>query len=168
MHRASLTRQHREFLPKASPSSGPVFGKKREAHVVAPAAADFHVAARVTFAHEADALDERERAGIAGLDVRFDPMQTLEPKRVVEAERQRLRHVARARHAGKRVIAEVSALEGAADDLGEIHDAGERAVVAANDEECDVARRVAGEAMTLEIRRVRGRRERRMDPAAVE
>ena len=58
-----------------APKRAPVLGEHREADVVAPAAADLHVAAREALAREPDALRERQRARVRRLNVHFDAVE---------------------------------------------------------------------------------------------
>ena len=65
--------------------AGPVLGEHREAHMVAPAACNLYVAARIALARESDPLQQCERADVGGLDVRLDTMQAQLPERDVGA-----------------------------------------------------------------------------------
>src|SRR5690349_13691650 len=120
---------HARALPR------PLVGEHGEAHVIAPAAGDLHVTPRVTLTHEADARDERKRAAVRRLHVRLDAMQLQRAEGVIEREHERFAHVAVTDERSERVVADVRALERAADDLGEVDDVGERVVVVAQDHE---------------------------------
>src|SRR4030088_897391 len=61
---------------QAPPACAPVLRKQRPSNVIAPAARDFRIAARVAFAVEARSSNERGRAVNARLDIRFDAMQS--------------------------------------------------------------------------------------------
>ena len=73
--RSTLTGQHLADYVGRLTAAAPLLGADRPALVVAPAAADLQVALREALAHEADALRERDRGGVARLDVRLQPVQ---------------------------------------------------------------------------------------------
>jgi hypothetical protein len=105
--------------------------------MVAPAAAQVEVARRVALAMEAEALYERNRGDVPGLDIGLEPMQAELPKSVPEHEAEAFAHVALAGEWRADVIAEVGALKGAARDLTEFDGAEEGLIQATTEEKPD-------------------------------
>jgi hypothetical protein len=91
--------------------------------VVAPPSADAEVAARQAFAAEAEPTDQPPRARIRGLDVRLQPVQAQRTEGASDDETEALGHVAASFEGREEVVAEIGALEGAADDLHHVDDA---------------------------------------------
>ena len=52
--------------------------------VIPPATTDLEVSRRKSFATESETGDERDRAGVARLDARLDPVQSERPKALVQ------------------------------------------------------------------------------------
>src|SRR5207248_2950748 len=95
---------------------------------------------RQPFEPEAGAADEGYRRVVLRLDVRLDPVQPQRPEEVSQQELEPLAHVAVARMAGMRVVAAVAAAEAAEDDLAQVVDADDRAVLEPADEKRRIAR----------------------------
>jgi len=105
--------------------------------MVAPAASEFEIARGVALAMEPEGLDKRDRGGVLGLDVGLEPVQAELAKGIVEYEAEAFAHKALASEWRADVIAEVSALKGAASDLTELDRAEEGVVPVPTDEEPD-------------------------------
>jgi hypothetical protein len=95
-------------------------------------------------------------------------MQPESPKREIERERKAFGHVPLAGKRSEGVVADVSAVERAADDFREVDHARDQAVLVAHDEEADVARRRGRRMIALDVRGECRRRFRCMHPAAVQ
>ena len=95
--------------------------------VVAPAAADLQIAAREPLVAKPEAPDERDRAAVRGLDVRFDAVQLEIPERTCQHELETRAHQPLTRVRRERVVAEIGGLERVAHDLVEVDHAGELA-----------------------------------------
>ena len=104
--------------------------EQRPALVIAPPAPHVQIARRVPFTPEAEAPYEPDRRAIAGLDVRFEAVETQPPKRVIDHQREARGHQTPALRRLKRIVAKVAAAERAADDLADVNNADERAGVA--------------------------------------
>src|SRR6202034_3759164 len=101
--------------------AGKVLGEQRPALMVAPFAADLQVAAGEALPFEAEALDQPDRAGVAGLDVRLDPVQAKLAEHRPEHRPQAPRHQALPGVRGKGAVAEGSRLQAAANDVVDVH-----------------------------------------------
>ena len=97
------------------------------AGVLAPFAADLQVAAGEALLLEAEALDQPDRPGVAGLDVRLDPVQAEVAEHRSEHRPQAPRHQALPGVRGKGAVAQGSRLEAAANDVVDVHHADEAA-----------------------------------------
>src|SRR4051794_17050415 len=102
----------------------------RPALVIAPLAVDLQVARREALEPEARALRQRDRALVAGLDVRLEPVQPERAERVAEHELDAFRHVALAGEGPPDGIAEVGIQERPAEDLAEVEEPEDAAVAA--------------------------------------
>ena len=98
--------------------------------MVAPAAGDLQIPRRISLSAKTEPLDEPNRGAVAGLDVGFDTMKTEPPKGVIDHQREALGHEPLSLRRRERVVAEVTAAEGAVHDLADVDDADERAGVA--------------------------------------
>src|SRR3954453_5827000 len=121
-------------------------GRERVALVVAPLAPDQEVARRVALEAEAGAAGERDRGGVARLDVGLDAVERERPEGVVEDLLEAAAHEAPARVAGAAVVAEEGGLERAADDLRDVEDPGDVARSVVDPHEAgEVLARAAGQ-----------------------
>ena len=154
------------FAPRA-----PILDQKCHAHVIAPAARDPDVTPRKAFADEPGAAHERERARVRRLHVRLDAME-LQPRNATEHELQAFGHVAGARVRREGVIAEVGALEKAADDFADVEHADDRVVVTPAHEKTRVRRgqRIVPceAAVTVHEREVARAGRRRLHPCSMQ
>jgi hypothetical protein len=132
--------------------------------VVAPSATDVQIAWRVAFALEPEAPHEPDRWPIAGLDVGLETMQSERTERLGDHERQRFGHQPLALPGLERVIAEVTALQGAAHDLAEVDHADEGARLTMTDQITDVR----WSAKATHVRAVGRARARRGDPVGMQ
>src|SRR5262249_40989614 len=105
------------------PARAPVLARDRPPLVVAPASSHLQVPRREAFQPEPGALREGDRAGIARLDVRLQPVESQASERFAEHELHRLRQIAPAGELGDRPIAEKGTLEFPADDLADVEEA---------------------------------------------
>ena len=114
--------------------------------MVAPLAPDQEVARRVALEAEAGAARERDRGGVAGLDVGLDAVQRERAEGVVEDLLEPVAHQPLAGVASAAVVAEEGRLERAADDLGDVEDARDvPRLVVDHDEAGEVVARAARE-----------------------
>ena len=99
--------------------------------VVAPASADLQISLCESLVHESRSTHELDRGRVAGLDVGLETVKPELREHPREHELQPLAHVTMAGVRGHRAVAEECALERAADDLADVDEADDRAVVAA-------------------------------------
>ena len=143
-------------------------GGDRVALVVAPLAADQQVARREALQAEPGAAGQRDRGGVAGLDVRLDAVQAERAEGVVEDLLERLAHQPLAGVALVGVVAEVGGLERAADDLGDREHAGDRAGVDAAGQQAEEVLAARAAVELVELVRALGRvRPRPVQPVAL-
>jgi hypothetical protein len=132
--------------------------------VIAPSATHGEIAWRVAFSPKAQASREGDRGAVTGLDVGLQSVKPKATKRVVDDEREAFGHEPVSLPRCERVVAEVGALECAADDLADVHDADEVSRPSMADEKSHVCR----PAQAAQIRAIGGGRGRRRDPARVQ
>src|SRR5262245_18625420 len=113
----SSSRCHQPSPPSWRP---PLPHEQRPALVVPPAAPDLEVAARQPFAPEPRPADQSQGGAVAGLDIRFHPVQAQPAERELERQLERGRHVALPRERRADLIAEIARSEHAADDLVDV------------------------------------------------
>jgi len=116
------------------PPRSPVFTKKGPPLVISPLTAEFEIARGQSLASESQPPDERERRMVHRLDIRLKAMETKLAKGARDDELKPLRHEAPAGVRLERVVPKIPALEGASDDLVDVDDTDERALLVVNDE----------------------------------
>jgi hypothetical protein len=128
---ASLTRGS-PILLRPRP---PFLGEERPAFVIPPAPGDLEIAWREPLQSEAQPFDQCPGPVVAGLQVRLNSMQAHRAERVTKGEVDRLRHVALPNERSESVETDVSVVEPSSEDLAQVHDAGQGAVLAPAREE---------------------------------
>src|SRR5215217_8068489 len=98
----------------------PVFRQERPALVVTPPATDLQVPRRKSFTTETKATNKCPRCFVARLDVGFYAMQVQPFEGPPQRQCKPLTHVSTPRIRNKRIVADISAPEGAAHDLVDI------------------------------------------------
>ena len=120
--------------------------------MIAPAAAELEVTWRVPFTMKAEALNEGNRRRVLRLDVCLQSVKPELSEGVMENEPEGLGHVALPGERRADLVAEVGALEAAADNLAQLDSTNEGGVVGAADEETDEIGSLAAREVTGELR----------------
>jgi hypothetical protein len=96
--------------------------------MVAPPSRDLEVPGRKTFQPESQALDERDRPQVSGLNVCLQPMEATPPESARYDEADARRHVPSPLMWHERVEAEIARLKHPADDFADVDHSDELAI----------------------------------------
>ena len=103
----------------------PLFSGNCPAFVVAPASIDFQIAWRKSLKAKSEALDKRPRQCVSGLDVGFQPMESLIVKCFEKNGAKTARHISAAVMRYERIGAKIAGTEVTSYDLADRDDAGQ-------------------------------------------
>ena len=103
--------------------------------VVLPATAKLEIAPGQTFALESAALDQRDRADVGGLDVRFQSMQPQLVERVPNHKVHSGGHQTAAFKTFERIVTNEGALQRSTNDVREVDDSNQRCGLALDDDQ---------------------------------
>src|SRR5262249_32446674 len=102
----------------------PLLGGDRPALVVSPSTSDLQISLGESFSAESEAPDKRNRPSILRLYVRLEPMESQPAKCCIQHQREALGHIPAASVWQTCVKPQICRLEDAANNLGNIDDAG--------------------------------------------